>query len=170
MSRLGILGALLMLLGMSAQNADAQEPSPDSKHGPPCRGIAGKPTWAVKVMGPHVVRFVIDAAAVDTCTEYSNLEFVASLFDGTGRLLETKRFSAANDVIAGPSIRYFEFVYTLHKISSVKGIALHCRKDKLGVCPSERTREIPYYRQPCVWRRISKKGSGHTVVGKISLP
>jgi hypothetical protein len=115
MSRLGILGALLMLLGMSAQNADAQEPSPDSKHGPPCRGIAGKPTWAVKVMGLHVVRFVIDAAAVDTCTEYSNLEFVASLFDGTGRLLETKRFSAANDVIAGPSIRYFEFVYTSTK-------------------------------------------------------
>src|ERR1051325_5553512 len=83
--------------------------SPQRSNEPVCHGVAGKPRWSSKVVGKHVVRFMIDASDVDTCTEYYDLEFVITILNSRGAPIATRRFTLPGVQLKGPSMESFDF-------------------------------------------------------------
>jgi hypothetical protein len=126
--------AILLIITLS-EISTAQGHGPVGPREPICKGLAGTPEWGVKLLGDRYVRFTIDASLVDTCTEYYDLEFVAELLNSQGAAVATRRFAAPNIKISGPTIRSFDFSYREQEVARIRGLALRCKKRKIGGLP-----------------------------------
>jgi hypothetical protein len=128
---------LLLLCVLGAGLSHAQGQALPGK-APVCRGAAGALKWSVKALENQILRFTIDASLVDTCTEYRDLEFVATLLDAGGQPVATKRFALPKVSIRGPSVRTYDFQDTSTTFSGVKGVSLNGKSRRLGGLPDNR--------------------------------
>jgi hypothetical protein len=103
---------------------------------PECRGAGGSLQWSVKALENQILRFTVDASLVDTCNQYSDLEFVATLLDANGAAVATKRFALANVTIRGPSVRTYDFQDQSVAFAAVKGVSLNGKRRTLGGLPA----------------------------------
>jgi hypothetical protein len=90
--------------------------------------------WGVKITSKRQIRFTVDDTGGDKCTIYSDLDFVVSMLNASGKEVVIRRFSVP-DSISGPSAPSYEFPISNAGVVGVKGLALHCKVRFVGGLP-----------------------------------